>query len=863
MRRLILFIIICTGILSPVLIGGMNSEYSSDVSGYPLGETNVTLESELKTAEEILFNLSDFELSQGVINRFNESLNHAKKEFDEGNLTGANEILIRDFWNPLAELLENMTKDFSQRFNRLANESKMCIDIKLNESFRQVMNLITESKERHSNFKEVIKILKEIKERLKHMDDCVMVEKRIKNANTSFESIKEYREILEVDNITLMRLEDMLKNASILLEEGNISKANETVNILVSKIEKIVENRHKKLDKICAACLEHCEKEVGRNLTFCKELLEKVSRNLKSENINDAVKYLCSAEEFFEKLEKSCAECLIKKAEEMVSEYNRLPSECYNLSDINLILKKAEDFFKNGRYGEAIDYATKVIEHSSEIKNEVIKWMEEKLGESNISVSNISVIEDWGKRLSETSLKLRKEKEKKPIIPIIVPVFNPDEDLKNADNALKKANNTILALRMYLEARETNNTEEFINATIKFDNLIKRGVEEPSKLFEDAEKYIKNANRKRLINTILSGILMVVLIGGLAYASYVGYVNYQIKKRAGEAKKIVKYMGDLLRDLEQRLKKLELYGDEGVIKDVNVLRRLLYNAENALKNGEYREVFYIKEEFSLIFERLHRELKSYEKTLNMSISGHVAAKSYIGRRQNNEDSYIVEKVGGNILLAVADGMGGHLAGEIASKKAIEVLRETLERNKFGDPKDIFRKAIERANEVIYKMGHDPAHPEWYNMGTTLTAAIIRGDEATIANIGDSRTYLIKPDGSIEQLTRDHSLVQELIDRGEITPEEARRHPQKNIITKALGIAPDIKIDPDDIKTIQLKEGDYLLLCSDGLSDVLSDKEIAKTVVLAPSLKEAVNNLVDKAYSYGSDDNITVVLYRHS
>lgn len=148
------------------------------------------------------------------------------------------------------------------------------------------------------------------------------------------------------------------------------------------------------------------------------------------------------------------------------------------------------------------------------------------------------------------------------------------------------------------------------------------------------------------------------------------------------------------------------------------------------------------------------------------------------------------------------------------------------------------------------------------MGTTLTAAIVWGDKATAANIGDSRTYHITSDGRITQVTKDHSFVQELVDRGVITPEQAKHHPQKNVLTKALGISETIEIGPEDIKEVTLSEGDYLLLCSDGLSDVLEDQDIAVTVVNAPSLREAVDLLIEKAYSLGSDDNITVILYRY-
>ena len=384
---------------------------------------------------------------------------------------------------------------------------------------------------------------------------------------------------------------------------------------------------------------------------------------------------------------------------------------------------------------------------------------------------------------------------------------------------------------------------------------------------------------KGFLVLILKGIALVV--GALA-ALIVGVKAYYLfqeksrerkeRKRIEEIKRskeeekrrhqeIVNLMKESLSDIKRESKRLGLLSDIIVLEKLRELEEMVREAERAFRISNYRRVRQIKEEFAKKVEELNSALRNYGKTLKLDLGSHVAANSYIGRRENNEDSYIAEKVGGNILLAVADGMGGHLAGEVASKKAIEVLKETLEANRFGDPVEILRKAIHRANEEIYKMGHDPDHPEWYKMGTTLTATIVRGDTATVGNVGDSRTYLIR-DGTITRLTKDHSLVQELIDRGEITEEEARKHPQKNIITKALGIEEELKLEPEDIKKIALKPGDYLLLCSDGLSDALTDKDILNTVMNARSLQDAVKFLIEKAYSMGSSDNITVVLYRH-
>ncbi len=333
------------------------------------------------------------------------------------------------------------------------------------------------------------------------------------------------------------------------------------------------------------------------------------------------------------------------------------------------------------------------------------------------------------------------------------------------------------------------------------------------------------------------------------------------REKIREHQEMINLMKDSLSEIKKKLARLDLLNDDRVLEKLEELTKMIQDAERAFRVRDYRRVEHVRDAFAEEVEKLNTYLNEYRKTYELDLSSHVAANSYIGRRENNEDSYTAEKVGGNILLAVADGMGGHLAGEVASKKAIEILKETLESNKFGDPEEVLKEAILRANEEIYRMGHDPSHPELYKMGTTLTTAIVRGDTATIGNVGDSRTYLIR-DGSIKRLTKDHSLVQELIDRGEITEEEARKHPQKNIITKALGVDEEIRLDPEDIKKVNLKPSDYLLLCSDGLSDALTDRDILNTVMNARSLRDAVKFLIEKAYSLGSNDNITVVLYRH-
>ncbi|ASJ03497.1 hypothetical protein A3L09_09605 [Thermococcus profundus] len=363
----------------------------------------------------------------------------------------------------------------------------------------------------------------------------------------------------------------------------------------------------------------------------------------------------------------------------------------------------------------------------------------------------------------------------------------------------------------------------------------------------------------KIIGLIIIAIIILIFV---IRAGSTGYAKLSEAKKRSEAENAVKLMREILRDLEIELERLNLADDESVQDSLIRIRNALRDAEAALRRNDYRTPLTLKKRFITEVESLNSRIKPYKKSMEKDLTKHAVGRTYLGRRENNEDAYTVEKIGGNILLAVADGMGGHLAGEVASKTAIDTLREILQRKKLADPAEVLRDAIIEANRKIYEMGHDPAHPERYNMGTTLTAAVVRGDTATVANIGDSRTYLIKPGGTIQRLTKDHSLVQELVDKGEITEEEARRHPQKNVITKALGIEPEIKIDEGDIKKVNLQEGDYLLLCSDGLTDALRDEEIASTLLAAPSLEEAAKMLIEKAYAYGSNDNITVVIYRH-
>ncbi len=220
------------------------------------------------------------------------------------------------------------------------------------------------------------------------------------------------------------------------------------------------------------------------------------------------------------------------------------------------------------------------------------------------------------------------------------------------------------------------------------------------------------------------------------------------------------------------------------------------------------------------------------------------------RRDHNEDRYFAD----GHLFIVADGMGGHRAGEVASERSIKVATEYLERAAGqGVPEAILAEAIMRANEVIYEEAKSDVRLA--GMGTTFTAALLAGRSAVIGHVGDSRAYLWRR-GQLTQLTEDHSLVAELVREGRITPEQAFTHPQRNIITKALGVEQVVDVE---VATYNLEAGDLLLLCSDGLTTMLRDAEIAAHLARTRDLDELSDLLIAEANARGGVDNITVVL----
>lgn len=230
-------------------------------------------------------------------------------------------------------------------------------------------------------------------------------------------------------------------------------------------------------------------------------------------------------------------------------------------------------------------------------------------------------------------------------------------------------------------------------------------------------------------------------------------------------------------------------------------------------------------------------------------------RSDVGRvREGNEDALLVR----DSVYAVADGMGGHLAGEVASAAALEPIEE-LDGRIFQDDTaavTALRDAVVAANERVSQLAIE--NPDYRGMGTTLTAALVEGRRLHVAHVGDSRAYLLR-DGHFSQLTDDHTLVQHLVDEGQITREEAARHPQRSVITRAIGVSNDVDVDS---MSLELQPGDQLLLCSDGLSGVVEDEDIARTLVEVHDPDDAVDALIELANDAGGPDNITVLLLRY-
>ncbi len=215
-------------------------------------------------------------------------------------------------------------------------------------------------------------------------------------------------------------------------------------------------------------------------------------------------------------------------------------------------------------------------------------------------------------------------------------------------------------------------------------------------------------------------------------------------------------------------------------------------------------------------------------------------------RTHNEDSLFVAPP----LYVVADGMGGHRAGEVASELAVQTISQLAP----GYPNaPMLEAAVEEANLAVYDMACNNVKRK--GMGTTVTAALLQDARLVIAQVGDSRAYLLHH-GTLQQLTRDHSLMQDLIDAGEITAEQARIHPQRNYITRALGTAPTVQVDTYDLN---VSPGDRLLLCTDGLSGMVNDHDLADTLSAVADPQKCVDALIRQANEAGGHDNITAIV----
>jgi len=235
----------------------------------------------------------------------------------------------------------------------------------------------------------------------------------------------------------------------------------------------------------------------------------------------------------------------------------------------------------------------------------------------------------------------------------------------------------------------------------------------------------------------------------------------------------------------------------------------------------------------------------------MSALGSIAAVTDAGRRRrHNEDAYVCEPP----LFAVADGMGGAQAGEIASRLAAAALRRPVQSD-VGEGKEHVVSLIQEANRRVYEAAAEDESVS--GMGTTMTAAVAEDDAVWIGHVGDSRAYLVR-EGRLEQLTEDHSLVAELVRSGKLSPEEAEAHPQRSVITRALGTESDVDVD---VFSVQPQPGDLFMLCSDGLTSMLGDEAILHILERERDVvQRAAKRLVDAANDEGGEDNITVVLF---
>jgi protein phosphatase len=225
------------------------------------------------------------------------------------------------------------------------------------------------------------------------------------------------------------------------------------------------------------------------------------------------------------------------------------------------------------------------------------------------------------------------------------------------------------------------------------------------------------------------------------------------------------------------------------------------------------------------------------------------------KRPLNEDSYLADPE--RRIFAVADGVGGAQAGEVASKTAVEVLDEAFRHQvDDADIEDLMEIAIQRANSSIFQMAHDS--PKLSAMATTVVALHLDGHVATIGHVGDSRLYRLSPDSSLHRETADHSVVEEEVRAGRMTPEQAAHHPSRNVISRALGAESGVEVD---MKTIEVEDGTAFLLCSDGITRHIPDSEIRDLLVSTPDIEAVCAEMKRRCYERGAEDNLTAVIVR--
>lgn len=241
-----------------------------------------------------------------------------------------------------------------------------------------------------------------------------------------------------------------------------------------------------------------------------------------------------------------------------------------------------------------------------------------------------------------------------------------------------------------------------------------------------------------------------------------------------------------------------------------------------------------------------------------------AGATDVGRRRSgNEDSYeiwVADEIGrdhvADTLLVVCDGMGGSNAGEVASRMAVEAVVRVFAEDQGQDPVAALTKAIETANAEVHE--HSRSRADLSGMGTTCTAVALRGQELFVAHVGDSRAYRVRG-GQLKQLTQDHSLVAQLVARGQITAADARTDPRRNVVTRSVGVGPEVEVDALEIPD-PMRPGDTIVICSDGLHGQVTDDEIAE-IGSEESLEQACQNLIELANARGGPDNITVAMAR--